>query len=112
MTNFAKLLETIGATDLKATNGKINQTVRNDLKTKITEALMADLAQFEPVQTLEGVAIPVENGKNLVVFTLDPVIKGLDFDIDEAGNEFADKVAEREQRAKELAEKKKAKATK
>ena len=112
MTNFAKLLIEIGETNLKATNGKINQTVRNEMKAKIVDALVADLAEFEPVKTLDGVAIPVENGKNLVVFTLDPVIKALDFDIDGAGNEFADKVAEREARALELARKKQEKATK
>lgn len=109
MVNLLNVVAKIGATDLKETNGKINQTVRNTLKAEITEALMADLAELEPVRTLDGVAIPVENGKRLVVFTLDPVVKPLDYDIDEAGEAFAEKVAEREARALALAEKKKSK---
>lgn len=107
MKNFKSLIATISETNLKASNGKINQVVRNTMKSQIVEALMLDLADFDPVRTADGVAIAVENKSNLVVFTLDPVIKALDFDIDGAGADYQDKVQERlDKEAERLAKKK------
>jgi hypothetical protein len=95
MENFKKLVASLSETELKVSNGKINQVVRNTIKNDIVESLMDLFASFEPIRTADGVAIAVENGKNLVVFTLDPVVKPLDYDIDSAGAEYTEKVNER-----------------
>jgi len=111
MENLQQVITKIETLDLKASNGKINQTVRNELKNELIEAIMNDLEALEPVRTLDGVAIAVgnEGSRQTVVFTLDPVFKALGYDLEGAGQDYADKVAEREARALALAEKKKAK---
>jgi hypothetical protein len=111
MENLTKVLKKIESTDLKVNNGKINQTVRNDLKNELIEAIMLDLAELEPVRTVDGVAVAVGNepSRQTVTFTLDPVFKALDYDIEAGAQEYADKVAEREAKALALAQKKKSK---
>lgn len=116
-----KLLELVNESvelDLKIkTNAKgveaIHQTVRNTLKSDIINALVSDMSDLlgengVVERTTDGVAVEVNIGGEPIVFTLDPVIKPLDFDLDHEAEVYADILAEREQReAERLAKKKK-----
>ena len=116
-----KLLELVNESvelDLKIkTNAKgveaIHQTVRNTLKSDIINALVSDMSDLlgengVVERTTDGVAVEVNIGGETIVFTLDPVIKPLDFDLDHEAEVYADILAEREQReAERLAKKKK-----
>lgn len=114
MEKTLKVVELIGSADLQISNGKIKQTVRNDLKAQLVSALAEDLngAGVDALVTLDGIAVPIENGKNLVTFTINPVAKPLSYDPDLAREEYEDKMAERIKREEERLAKKKAKEQK
>ena len=114
-----KLLELVGAStelDLKIKDNakgiaSINQTVRNGLKSDITNALVSDLStQLGETATVgrtrDGVAVELEIGGEMLVFTIDPVIKPLDYDFEYETADFAEIVAEREQKEQERLAKK------
>lgn len=102
--------------ELKVSNGKIQQTQRNELKESATLALLDVLTEqgVDAFRTTEGVVIAIDNTttKKTVYITVDPVIKGTDYDLDEETQAYEDKVAERAERERLAAEKKAAKVTK
>lgn len=100
---------------LKVSNGKIQQTQRNELKESATVALI-DLLTAEGVdvfRTNEGVVIALDNepSRKTVYFVIDPVVKSTDFDLDGEIVAYEEKLAERAERERKLAEKKAEKAT-
>lgn len=100
---------------LKVSNDKIQQTQRNELKESATVAVM-DLLTNEGVdcfRTNEGVVIAIDNAttRKTVYFVIDPVVKSMNYDLDDEIQAYEDKLEERAERERKLAEKKKEKAT-
>lgn len=102
--------------DLKVSEGKIQQTQRNELKESATVALLDLLSNqgVDAFRTIDGVVIAIDNTttKKTVYISIDPVIKQIDYDLDEAIEAYDTKVTERLERERKLAEKKAEKATK
>ena len=91
---------------------KVQALIRNGLKRDITNALVSDLStQLGETATVgrtsDGVAVELEIGGEMLVFTIDPVIKPLDYDFETETADFAEIVAEREQKEQERLAKKK-----
>jgi len=100
---------------LTVASGKIHQTQRNELKESATVGLL-DLLQSNGVdafRTISGVTMVIDNtvSNKTIYITLDPVIKGTNYDLDDEIGAYETKVAERVERERKLAEKKALKAT-
>lgn len=90
----------------------INQTIRNGIKSDLTEALKTDLQDIlgesaNVGRTHDGVAVELEIGGTMVAFVVNPVIKPLDYDLDHEITDYQDMVAEKEAEALAKANKKK-----
>lgn len=101
---------------LKVSNDKIQQTQRNELKEAATLAVM-DLLTVEGVdcfRTNEGIVIAIDNAtvRKTVHFVIDPVVKSMDYNLDDEIQAYEDKLEERAERERKLAAKKAEKATK
>ena len=102
MSKFQELLTEAFNYQLRESNGKINQTDRNDLRNELMHALAEDLAA---TLTVDGAVIEFEHdywGSLAVEITVK--MKDPNYDVDAARDEYADKI--------EAAEAKKAEATK
>ena len=105
MVELKKLVSENEGLDLKIkTNAKgvdaINQTVRNGLKSAIVDAIVSDLASnlgdiAQVGRTSDGVAVEVEIGGEIITFTMDAVIKPLDYDFEDETADFQDILDER-----------------
>lgn len=102
------------------TNGTatIQQTKRNQLREEAVEAICEDLKllygdQFDIVETADGICVVAENEPSDITVTLElkPTIKSIDYDPFVEANRYdemrAEKVAKKEAREKEKADKEK-----
>ena len=79
----------------------IHQTVRNDIKNDLTEALVNDFTELlgdkaEVGRTKDGVVVQVEIGGEIIVFSLDPIIKPLGYDFDFETSDYLEMLKEKE----------------
>lgn len=107
MKNLLQAIQAVETMDLKVSGEKINQVQRNAIKASIMTAVLADLKEqgVDAVQTVEGIVVRVENETADVFVSLDGSIKNLDFDLQGAIDEFTEKVENRQERERLLAEK-------
>lgn len=106
---FLQLLEESVNAQLRESNGKVNQTDRNNLRAQLMNALAADL---DAVMTVDGAILEFEHeywGSLCVEVNLK--MKDPEYDIETAREEYEAKLAKAEARRLE-AEKRAAKAAK
>ena len=101
MTNFKQALLDARTAELKESNGKINQTDRNNLRNKLMEALTKDI---EGELIAEGGIVEIDHefwgGLYLEVSVK---IKDVEFDLETALQEYHDKVQKAEHKKAEIA---------
>lgn len=102
MENFIKK---VGEMDLKITNEKINQVQRNSLKADFMNSLVEMFASsgIELTHTTEGLVLKVEGKEHDIHIALDPVVKNLDFDLVASQDEYNEKIANRQEKAIQVA---------
>jgi hypothetical protein len=102
MENFIK---NVGEMELKVTNEKINQTQRNSLKADFMNSLVEMFAEkgIELNRTENGLVLKVEGKEHDLHFEIDAVVKGLDYDLVASIDEYNAKIADRNEKAIQLA---------
>ena len=107
MKNLQNVIATLENATLKLSGEKLNQTQRNDFKAQLNKALVLDLKELgvDTHETKEGIVVLVENSISNVYINFDTTIKNLDFDLDGAKQEFSEAIELRNQRQKDLVEK-------
>ena len=103
-----KFITKVGEMSLKVTNEKINQTQRNSLKGEFLNALVSMFKEhnIELHRTANGLVLKVEGKEHDIHFEIDAVVKNLDYDLVANVDEYASLIADRQERANELAQKK------
>lgn len=110
MVNFDEALVHAYTATLRDSNGKINQTDRNNLRKQLLDALIRDISG---VMTSDGIIHEVEHEYWGSVFVeLSIKIKDVDYDLNTAVDEYQEKLSkaetrrmEAERRSRERAEK-------
>jgi hypothetical protein len=107
MKNLQNVIATLENATLKLSGEKLNQTQRNEFKAKLNQALLDDLTSLgvQATSTSEGIVLMVENESTNLFINLDTTIKNLDFDLDGAKQEYAEKQTAKLEREKQLVEK-------
>ena len=103
MTNFEKALADAKIVELRDSNGKLNQTDRNQLRNRLLDALVADL---NAVLTADGAIVEFEHdywGSLAVEVSLK--MKDPNYDVDTAKEEYENKVAKAEAKKEQAAAK-------
>ena len=100
-----KFITKVGEMELKVTNEKINQTQRNSLKADFMNSLVEMFAEkgIELNRTENGLVLKVEGKDYDLHFEIDAVVKGLDYDLVASIDEYNAKIADRNERATQLA---------
>jgi hypothetical protein len=106
MENLQNVIATLENATLKLSGEKLNQTQRNEYKATLQKALLDDLAKLgiEATLTTDGVVMMVENPATNLFVSLEATIKNLDYDLDGAKQEFAEKVEARLERERLVVE--------
>jgi ribosome-associated translation inhibitor RaiA len=102
MENFIKKVETM---NLKVVNDKINQTQRNAIKSDFIENLIKMFADkgLELHKTTDGLILKVEGKEHDIHIALDPVVKGLEFDLVNSIDEYGAKIQTKVERENAIA---------
>jgi ribosome-associated translation inhibitor RaiA len=106
MENLQNVIATLENATLKLSGEKLNQTQRNEYKATLQKALVEDLAKLgvEATLTTDGVVLMIENATTNLYVSLEATIKNLDYDLDGAKQEFAEKVEARLERERLIVE--------
>jgi hypothetical protein len=108
MENLQTLVQATNTKKFTVSKDKIKQTERNALKSDILEALSSDLADSIEVvgRSKEGIVIALPNEMEGSIYAVvDVVLKNLDFDPEILISEYETAKAEKEAKARALAQK-------
>lgn len=112
MEKLVKFVDSVANANYEVANDKIKQTQRNAIKKEALDTLLETLqtAGLGVFRNDDGVVIAIDGVRHDIYLALDIVVKNLDYDLELANDEYAlklEKQAEREAKAKALAEKRK-----
>ena len=108
MENLQVLVQATTKTKFDVSKDKIKQTQRNALKSDLLEALSSDLADSIEVvgRSKEGIIIAIPNDiEGSIYAVVDVVLKNLDFDPEVLIEEYTQAQADKEAKARALAQK-------
>lgn len=107
MENLQNVIASLENAEIKLSGEKVNQTQRNEFKGEIQKALLSDLISLglQATLTSEGIVLMIENDKTNLFVNIEATIKNLDFDLESAKQEFAEKQMAKLEREKSLKEK-------